>query len=102
MNGLEVSFRLNRSRRCRKRRTSMSVLPQTQNGKMVNLFAPGDMKADFLSAIGCGSMMGLLKNYEVINPFISATIDSLNRLKPGFETLSVSLLFGYQSAGPFP
>lgn len=43
------------------------------------------MKADFLSAIGYGSMMGLLKNYEVINPFISATIDSLNRLKPGFE-----------------
>ena len=29
--------------------------------------------------------MGLLKNYEVINPFVSATNDSLNRLKPGFE-----------------
>ena len=29
--------------------------------------------------------MGLLKNYEVTNPFISCTIDSLNRLKPGFE-----------------
>ena len=26
-----------------------------------------------------------LKNYEVINPFVSATNDSLNRLKPGFE-----------------
>ena len=25
------------------------------------------------------------KNYEVTNPFISCTIDSLNRLKPGFE-----------------
>ncbi len=29
--------------------------------------------------------MGLLKNYEVINPIVSATNDSLNRLKPGFE-----------------
>jgi glutamine synthetase len=29
--------------------------------------------------------MGLLKNYEVVNPFVSATNDSLNRLKPGFE-----------------
>ena len=29
--------------------------------------------------------MGILKNYEVMNPFISATTDSLKRLKPGFE-----------------
>jgi glutamine synthetase len=29
--------------------------------------------------------MGILKNYEVINPFVSATNDSLRRLKPGFE-----------------
>ena len=29
--------------------------------------------------------MGLLKNYEVTNPLISCTLDSLNRLKPGFE-----------------
>ena len=29
--------------------------------------------------------MGILKNYEVINPFISSTNDSLRRLKPGFE-----------------
>ena len=38
-----------------------------------------------MSAIGYGAIMGLLKNYEVINPFVSATNDSLNRLKPGFE-----------------
>ena len=31
------------------------------------------------------SPMGILKHYEVINPFVSATTDSLNRLKPGFE-----------------
>ena len=29
--------------------------------------------------------MGLLKNYEAINPFITSTTDSLKRLKPGFE-----------------
>ena len=29
--------------------------------------------------------MGLLKNYDVINPFVSSTNDSLNRLKPGYE-----------------
>ncbi len=29
--------------------------------------------------------MGILKNYEIINPFVSSTNDSLNRLKPGFE-----------------
>lgn len=29
--------------------------------------------------------MGILKHYEVINPFISNTTDALNRLKPGFE-----------------
>jgi len=29
--------------------------------------------------------MGILNNYEVINPFISATNDAFNRLKPGFE-----------------
>lgn len=55
------------------------------DGKFVNLFSPKDMESDFLSAIGFGSLMGLLKNYEVTNPLISCTLDSLNRLKPGFE-----------------
>ena len=56
-----------------------------KDGSFVNLFAPSDLKADFMSAVGYGAIMGLLKNYEVINPFVSATNDSLNRLKPGFE-----------------
>ena len=56
-----------------------------KDGSFVNLFAPTDMKKDFMSAVGFGAIMGLLKNYEVINPFVSATNDSLNRLKPGFE-----------------
>jgi len=56
-----------------------------KNGKMVNLFTPKDMKANFMSKAGTGALMGILKNYEVINPFVSCTTDSLNRLKPGFE-----------------
>lgn len=56
-----------------------------KDGSFVNLFAPSDLQADFMSAVGYGAIMGLLKNYEVINPFVSATNDSLNRLKPGFE-----------------
>ncbi|WP_040214271.1 glutamine synthetase [Clostridium polynesiense] len=54
-----------------------------KSGKIVNLFTA--VKDHYLSIIGYGSIMGLLKNYEVINPFISATNDSLRRLKPGFE-----------------
>ena len=38
-----------------------------------------------MSVVVYGSIMGLLINYEVINPFVSATNDSLIRLKPGFE-----------------
>lgn len=65
--------------------THLSIAAKLKSGKVINLFAPSDMKAYFLSAIGYGSIMGLLKHYEVINPFVSSTNDSLNRLKPGFE-----------------
>lgn len=65
--------------------THIGMAARLKSGKIVNLFAPSDMKKDFLSAIGYGAIMGLLKNYEVVNPFVSATNDSLNRLKPGFE-----------------
>lgn len=65
--------------------THVGVAARLKNGKTVNLFTPSDMKKDFLSIIGYGALMGLLKNYEVINPFISFSNDALNRLKPGFE-----------------
>lgn len=54
-----------------------------KDGKVINLFAPN--KKHFLSVVGYGALMGILKNYEVINPFVSSTNDSLRRLKPGFE-----------------
>ncbi|WP_416182253.1 glutamine synthetase [Acidaminococcus timonensis] len=57
----------------------------TKDGKFYNLFSPADMKKDFLSAVGYGALMGVLKNYEVLNPIVSCTTDAFKRLKPGFE-----------------
>lgn len=61
----------------------LGVSLKLTNGKRINLFeAP---KEDYLSLVGYGALMGILKNYEVMNPFISSTNNSLKRLKPGFE-----------------
>lgn len=65
--------------------THVGVAAKLKSGKRVNLFSPSDMNKDYLSITGYGALMGFLKNYEVINPFISSTVDALNRLKPGFE-----------------
>lgn len=56
-----------------------------KDGRKVNLFAPKNMKEDFMTPIGYGALMGILKNYEAMTPFIASTNDALNRLKPGFE-----------------
>ena len=56
-----------------------------KNGKVHNLFSPADLRKEHASPLAYGAIMGLLKHYEAINPFISSTTDSLNRLKPGFE-----------------
>ncbi|CAM2789992.1 glutamine synthetase [Hathewaya histolytica] len=61
----------------------ISVSVELRDGKTINLFT--STSNHFLSKIGYGSLMGILKNYEGINPFISSTNDSLKRLKPGFE-----------------
>ena len=63
--------------------THLSFALKLKNGKRFNLYASTDNS--FLSIYGYGSLMGILKNYEVINPIVSATNDSLRRLKPGFE-----------------
>jgi len=86
-NGLEVTFHAKPIEGVagNGEHTHIGVAAVLKNGKTVNLFTPKDVKKDFLSPLGYGALMGLLKNYEVINPFISSTTDSLNRLKPGFE-----------------
>ena len=84
-NGLDVSF-------CAKpiekvagngQHLHLSIFLKLKNGKNINLLNYGENK--YLSSIGYGILMGILKNYEIINPFISNTIDSFRRLKPGFE-----------------
>ena len=65
--------------------THMGVAARLKNGKVVNLFAPNDPQNQFLNPVGFGALMGLLKNYDVVNPFVSSSNDALNRLKPGFE-----------------
>lgn len=65
--------------------THMGLVAKLKNGERINLFAPENIKADFMSPVGFGALMGLLKNYDVVNPFVSATNDAFNRLKPGYE-----------------
>lgn len=63
----------------------VGVAVKLKNGKIKNIFAPQDMKKDYLSKIGYGALMGILKNYEILNPLITSSNDALKRLKPGFE-----------------
>jgi len=63
--------------------THVGMALKLKNGKTINLFTA--TKKHFLSAIGYASVMGVLKSYEVINPFVSRSNDSLKRLQPGFE-----------------
>lgn len=82
--GLEVSFKAKvvEGVAGSGKHTHIGIALKLKNGKIVNLFAKEN---DYLSPIGYGALMGILKNYEVINPFVSSTTDAFNRLKPGFE-----------------
>ena len=86
-NGLEVSFKAKPmiGLAGNGEHTHIGLAAVTAEGKMFNLFAAKNPEVDYMSAVGYGALMGLLKHYEVINPFVSSTNDSLNRLKPGFE-----------------
>ena len=84
--GLEVTFRakpIEGVAGCGKH-THMGIALVLKNGKVVNLMAAQN-KNEYLSVAGWGCLMGLLENYEAINPFISSSNDAFNRLKPGFE-----------------
>lgn len=81
--------------------THLGAAARLRDGRTVNLFSAADPKCDFLNAIGYGALMGLLKNYEVINPFVAATNDALNRLKPGFEApVCIVTSLGHQADAP--
>lgn len=61
----------------------IGVAARLKSGERVNLFNPND--DTFLSIFGYGSLMGILKNYEVMNPFITSSNEAFKRLKKGFE-----------------
>jgi glutamine synthetase len=65
--------------------THMGVNAILKDGRKINLFAPKNMKESYLTPIGYGALMGILKNYEIMTPFIASTNDAINRLKEGFE-----------------
>lgn len=72
----------------------VGITAELNNGKKINLFAP-HKKELFLSRFGYGSMMGILKNWGVVNPFVSHSNSALKRLKPGFEApVSVAASLG--------
>ena len=80
--------------------THLGVAVKMKDGSRINLFNSPD-ETQFMSPVGYGALMGLLKNYEVINPFISATNDALNRLKPGFEApVCIVTSLGHDAASP--
>lgn len=65
--------------------THLGLAAKLKNGKIVNLFSHTDMNNEFASPVGFGAIMGLMKNYEAVNPFVASNNDSFNRLKPGYE-----------------
>ena len=65
--------------------THIGVAAKLNSGRVLNLFSHINFEDQFASSYAISALMGILKNYEVINPFVAPTIDSLNRLKPHFE-----------------
>lgn len=87
MNGLEVTFKAKPIFGVAGSggHTHVGASVKLKNGKIQNLFAPIDMTSDYLNEIGYGALMGLLHNYEVLNPIVTCTNDGFERLVPGFE-----------------
>ena len=65
--------------------THVNAVANLKDGRKINLFTPSDMSKDYLSKIGWGCLMGIMKHYNIISPFVSATTDAFERLTPGFE-----------------
>lgn len=86
-NGLEVTFKAKPIEKVAGSggHTHIGVSCNLKDGRSVNLLAPKNFHEDYLSEIGYGALMGILKNYEVLNPIVTSTTDEFNRLVPGFE-----------------
>ncbi|RKX65127.1 hypothetical protein DRP44_06995 [candidate division TA06 bacterium] len=67
---------------------------------MVNLFDSYDI-LNYMSKYGYGALMGILKNWDYINPFISHSNSALKRLKPGYEApVSIVASLGHSPEEP--
>ncbi|MBR0308262.1 MAG: glutamine synthetase [Mogibacterium sp.] len=87
MNSLEVTFRAKPIYGVAGsgEHTHFGVAARLRDGRVINLFEPSDRAEDFMSPIGYGALMGILRNYELLNPIIAPEHDSFQRLKPGYE-----------------
>lgn len=87
MNSLEVTFRAKPIHGVAGsgEHTHFGAAARLRDGRVVNLFEPSDRAADFMSPVGYGALMGILKNYEQLNPIIAPEHDSFQRLRPGYE-----------------
>ena len=65
--------------------THFGMAARLKDGRTVNLFEPDAGTENFMSPIGYGALMGLLRNYGLVYPIIAPTHDSFQRLKPGYE-----------------
>lgn len=65
--------------------THLGVSARLKSGKVVNLFESKDRMNEYMSPVGFGALMGILNNYELLNPFVAQTHDAFRRLKPGYE-----------------
>ena len=59
--------------------THVNAVANLKDGRKINLFTPADMSKDYLSKIGWGCLMGIMKHYNIISPFVSATTDAFER-----------------------
>jgi len=81
--------------------THIGVSARLRDGRLVNLFAAKNASQDYLSPLGYGCLMGLLKHYDIVAPMANCTNDAFNRLKPGFEApVSVVTSLGHTVESP--
>lgn len=63
----------------------IGVLLEDDKGNKINAFHPSNPEEDYLSSAGYAALMGLLKNYEIVSPFVSSSNNAFRRLVAGYE-----------------
>lgn len=65
--------------------THFGVAARLKDGSRINLFEPAVREEAFMSPVGYGALMGILRHYEKLYPIVAPDRDSFQRLKPGYE-----------------